>query len=140
MTKKAQVQTQPTHTQKDFPPNFRRIRLELAREKGHPVGSSASGYVLVAPLDTDSKLDAASWREHRNLCRVIRFRPEEPDDIGHLIRRPGGSWAFHYDLSGAIDDEAGHRLDRDRFVTGEYVAIEEEHGPHTFQVASVEHI
>jgi hypothetical protein len=140
MMKKAQGQAQAPHTQRDFPANFRRIRLELAREKGHPVGSSASGYVLVAPLDANSRLDAAGWREHRDLCRVIRFRPEEPDDIGHLIRRPGGSWAFHYDVSGVIDDEAGHRLDRDRFVAGEYVAIEEDHGPHTFQVAFVEHI
>ncbi len=41
--KKAQSQAQPMHTQRDFPPSFRRIRLELAREKGHPVGSSASG-------------------------------------------------------------------------------------------------
>lgn len=138
--KKAQSQAQAVHTQRDFPPSFRRIRLELAREKGHPVGSSASGYVLVAPLDATAHLDAAQWREHRDLCRVIRFRPEEPDDIGHLIRRPGGSWAFHYDVEGTVDDEAGHRLENDRFITGDYVAIQEEHGTHTFQVASVEHI
>ncbi|HEY1736439.1 MAG TPA: hypothetical protein VGG12_07330 [Methylovirgula sp.] len=138
--KKAQSQAQVLHTQRDFPPSFRRIRLELAREKGHPVGSSGSGYVLVAPLDPKAHLDASMWREHRDLCRVIRFRPEEPDDIGHLIRRPGGSWAFHYDVEGAIDDEAGHRLENDRFVTGDYIAILEEHGSHTFQVASVEHI
>jgi hypothetical protein len=133
-------QAHATRTQQDFPANFRRIRLELAREKGHPVGSSASGYVLVAPLDPKAHLDTTSWREHRELCRVIRFRPEEPDDIGHLIRRPGGRWAFHYDLEGSIDDETGHGLEHDRFVTGEYVAIDEEHGTHTFQVASVEHI
>lgn len=131
---------QATHKAQDFPANFRRIRLELAREKGHPVGSSASGYVLVAPLDAKAHLDPVGWRENRDLCRVIRFRPEEPDDIGHLIRRPGGSWAFHYDVEGAIDDETGHKLDRDQFVTGQYVAIDEEHGIHTFQVASVEHI
>jgi hypothetical protein len=136
--KKDQVQAR--HTQADFPPNFRRIRLELAREKGHPVGSSASGYVLVAPLNNTGHLDVTAWKDHRDLCRVIRFRPEEPDDIGHLVRRPGGSWAFHYDLQGKIDDEAGHRLENDRFVPGEYVAIDEEHGSHTFQVATVEHI
>ncbi len=141
MVKKAQEMIDPaTMTQKDFPQSFRRIRLELAREKGHPVGSSSSGYVLVAPLDADGRLDSAVWRQHRDLCRVIRFRPEEPDDIGHLIRRPNGSWAFHYDVEGGIDDESGHRLENDRFLTGEYVAIEEEHGAHTFQVASVEHI
>ncbi|MGB8278119.1 MAG: hypothetical protein WCF20_09370 [Methylovirgula sp.] len=141
MVKRAQDQAQAAApTQKDFPPNFRRIRLELAREKGHPVGSSSSGYVLIAPLDANAHLDAKAWREHRELCRVIRFRPEEPDDIGHLIRRPKGRWAFHYDLEGDIDDESGHRLEHDRFVTGEYIAIDEEHGSHTFQIASVEHI
>jgi hypothetical protein len=127
-------------TRQEFPSNFRRIRLQLAREKGHSVGSSASGYVLVVPLDASSHLDTDTWRDHRELCRVIRFRPEEPDDIGHLIRRPGGSWAFHYDLAGATGDEAGHRLEQDRFVSGQYVAINEEHGAHTFQVISVEHI
>jgi hypothetical protein len=137
---KTQKHIKAEPTQQDFPPSFRRIRLELAREKGHPIGSSASGYVLIAPLDTKAHLDADAWRDHRELCRVVRFRPEEPDDIGHLIRRPGGSWAFHYDLAGAIDDESGHRLGQDRFVSGEYVSINEEHGAHTFRVASVEHI
>jgi hypothetical protein len=127
-------------TEKDFPASFRRIRLELAREKDHPMGSAGSGYILVAPLDAHAHLDAAVWRKHRALCRVVRFRPEEVDDIGHLIRRPNGSWAFHYDVEGAIDDETGHRLENDRFVTGEYVAIEEDSGLHTFQVASVEPI
>lgn len=129
-----------TLTQEDFPPNFRRIRLELAREKNHPVGSASSGYIVVAPLDGTAHLDSAAWRTNRALCRVIRFRPEEADDVGHLIRRPGGNWAFHYDIEGTIDDEAGHRLENDRFVIGEYIAIEEEHGPRTFQVAAVEHI
>ncbi|HEY5226516.1 MAG TPA: hypothetical protein VIJ06_06980 [Methylovirgula sp.] len=137
---KAQERSKATRTQQEFPPNFRRIRLELAREKGHPIGSSGSGYVLVVPLDAGAHLDTGTWREHRELCRVIRFRPEEPDDIGHLIRRPGGSWAFHYDLAGTIDDEAGHRLEQDRFVSGEYISITEEHGAHTFQIVSVEHI
>jgi hypothetical protein len=127
-------------TEKDFPPNFRRIRLELAREKGHPVGSASSGYLIVAPLDANAHLDSATWRQHRDLCRVIRFRPDEAEDIGHLIRRPNGSWAFHYDLEGTIDDETGHRLENESFITGEYVSILEEHGPRTFQVASVEHI
>ncbi|QXX76441.1 hypothetical protein [Methylovirgula sp. HY1] len=127
-------------TKEDFPPNFRRIRLELAREKNHPVGSASSGYIVIAPLDATAHLDSAAWRENRELCRVVRFRPEEADDIGHLIRRPGGSWAFHYDIEGTIDDEAGHRLNTESFITGEYISIMEEHGPRTFQVASVERI
>ena len=141
MIRKAQDEAHPgPHKEEDFPPNFRRIRLELAREKGHPVGSASSGYIVIAPLDDTAHLDSAAWRANRGLCKVIRFRPDETDDIGHLVRRPGGSWAFHYDIEGTIDDEAGHRLENDRFVIGEYIAIEEEHGPRTFQVASVEHI
>jgi hypothetical protein len=34
-----------------LPANFRRIRLELAREKGHPQGSALIGYTFVAPLE-----------------------------------------------------------------------------------------
>lgn len=139
MTKKVQDPV-AMRTEKDFPPSFRRIRLELAREKGHPMGSASSGYILVAPLDADSRLDAAAWRKHHALCRVIRFRPEEPDDIGHLIRRPNGSWAFHYDIEGTIHDESGFRLEHEHFITGEYIGVEEESGLRTFQVASVEPI
>jgi hypothetical protein len=122
----------PAHatTHKDFPSNFRRIRLELARES----------YVLVAPLDATSHLDVEAWRQYPDLCRVVRFRSEADDDIGHLVRRRGGKWAFHYDLRGDISDESGHRLENDRFVTGEYVAVEEDSGMRTFQVASVERV
>ena len=35
---------------------FQHIRLELAREPGHPAGDPASGYDIVAPLD-DQNLD-----------------------------------------------------------------------------------
>ena len=41
-----------------LPRAFRKIRLELAREKGHPAGSSGYGYTLVAPLGSDRKIDA----------------------------------------------------------------------------------
>ncbi|MGO9004595.1 MAG: hypothetical protein ACLQIQ_10110 [Beijerinckiaceae bacterium] len=129
-----------TMTHKDFPSNFRRIRLELARESGHPHGSAREGYILVAPLDATSHLDVDVWRQYPDLCRVVRFRSEADDDIGHLVRRRGGKWAFHYDLRGDISDESGHRLENDRFVSGEYVAVEEDSGMRTFQVASVERV
>jgi hypothetical protein len=44
-----------------LPPSFRRIRLELAREKGHPQGSARIGYTFVAPLDANGKIDADLW-------------------------------------------------------------------------------
>ena len=123
-----------------LPREFRRIRLELAREPGHPAGSSRDGYELIAPLDRDGRIDAALWRAHREACRVTRFRAHEDDEIGHLIHKPGGSWTFHYDISGEDDDEAGYRFQDERFAVGEYLSVKEEDKQHTYRVVSVEHL
>lgn len=128
------------HPAVKLPPNFRQIRLELAREKGHPAGSAAHGYTIFAPLDKDSKIDSQLWHTFRDFCRVVRFRPDEEEAIGHIIRRPGGSWAFHYDIRGAEDDESGYHLEDERFEIGEYVSIREHNRMHTFQVMSVERL
>jgi len=116
---------------------FRRIRLELAREPEHPAGSRRHGYVFVAPLDEAGRIDATLWKQHRADCRVVRFRPND-EDIGHLVHRRGGSWAFHYDIDGDEDDEVGYRFADEKFVIGEYVSIEEDEKMHTFRVTSVE--
>ena len=121
-----------------LPRQFREIRLELAREPGHPAGSRQHGYRLIAPLDTEGHIDANLWETHRVACRVARFRPGEDDEIGHLIRR-GTHWAFHYDIKGTDEDEGGYRFSDERFVVGEYVSIHEAEGLRTFQVTSVEH-
>ena len=126
------------HPHPVLPRSFRRIRLELAREPGHPAGSAQIGYEFVAPLTAEDHIDAEAWKQHRAYCGVVRFRPGEEHEHGHLIRRPGGSWAFHYDVSGDEDDEAGYRFDAERFVVGEYVSIREDDGLHTFRVISVE--
>lgn len=120
-----------------LPRAFRRIRLELAREPGHPAGSRRHGYVFVAPLDESGRIDAKLWKQNRDDCRVVRFRPND-EDIGHLIHRPGGTWAFHYDIDGDEDDEVGFRFDDEKFVIGEYVSIREDETMHTFRVTSVE--
>jgi hypothetical protein len=121
-----------------LPHSFRRLRLELAREKGHPSGSSAHGYILIAPLDKEGRLDPETWHQYPDVCRVVRFRPGEADDIGHLVRKPGGSWAFHYDIAGDEPDERGFHFNAEHFTPGEYVSISEESGMHTFRVVSVE--
>jgi hypothetical protein len=123
-----------------FPPSFRHIRLERAREKEHPEGSVLAGYSFVAPLDANGRIDLALWHQYRDLCRVLRFRPNEADVVGHLVRKPGGAWAFHYDVKGAQEDEAGYHFSTDRFATGEYVSVREDDGLHTFHVAAVEPI
>jgi hypothetical protein len=121
-----------------LPRTFRKIRLELAREKGHPAGSAGRGYIIVAPLDKDRRFDSADWKAYRDACRVVRFRSGEDDDIGHLVHRPGGSWAFHYDIRGDEDDEAGYHFETEHFEVGEYVSVREADATHTYRVISVE--
>jgi hypothetical protein len=116
-----------------------KVRLELARDPEFPGGSAEHGYEFVAPLRADGHIDPESWHASRASCRVKRFWDGEPDEAGHLVRKPGGSWAFHYDVHGDIDDdEAGYRFDSHAFKPGEYVSIREHAGEmRTFRIVSV---
>lgn len=119
---------------------LRKIRLELARDHDFPDGSRRHGYELVAPLDANGHIDAAAWDKSRARCRVRRFWEGEDDEIGHVVRKPGGSWAFHYDINGEEDDdETGYRLAQHRFMMGEYVSIRDHDDDklRTFRVVSV---
>jgi hypothetical protein len=122
---------------KDLTPNFRHVRLLLAREKGHPEGDREEGYDLLVPLDEEGRLDHADWKSHQAVCRVRYFRTDEEERIGRLRRKPGGQWYFDY-AEGDSDDEIGFRLGEERFVTGEYVSIRSGGVMHTYQVARVE--
>jgi len=120
---------------------LRKIRLELARDREHPEGSSRHGYEFVGPLDQEGHLDPVVWKKYRERCRVRRFWQNEADEIGHLVRKPGGHWAFHYDVHGdSDDDEAGYRLGNHKFAPGEYVSIREHDDDvmRTFRVVRVE--
>jgi hypothetical protein len=130
----------PARKSTQLPRQFRRIRLELAREPGHPAGSSRDGYELIAPLDHDDRIDAALWRAHREACGVTRFRAQDDDEIGHLVHKQGGTWAFHYDVSGDDEDETGYRFQNERFLVGEYLSVREGDKQHTYRVVSVEHL
>jgi len=125
-------------TEAHLPHEFKRVRLELAREKAHPEGCATYGYILVLPLDKNDRIDTESWRRNRSACRVVRFRPGEPDAVGHIVKKPGGSWAFHYDIKGGDDDDAGYRLSDDIFVIGGYVSVRDDDGLHTFRIVSVQ--
>jgi len=120
-------------------PVLQRIRLELARDHDFPEGSRDRGYEFAAPLDANGHIDVAGWKAARERCRVKRFWGNEPPDVGHLVRKPGGSWAFHYDVTGdAADDESGYRFDGHVFKPGEYVSIREHDGVlRTFRVTRV---
>ena len=117
---------------------LKKIRLNLARTREFPNGSNRHGYEFAAPLDADGHIDVEGWKRLRENCRVRRFWADEEEDLGHLVHRPGGSWAFRYDIAGDEDDEAGYRLGDHAFVPGEYVSIRDEDGDlHTFQVVTV---
>jgi hypothetical protein len=126
-----------------LPHEFKRIRLNLARSKEFPGGSSRHGYEFVAPLDATGHIDPELWRRHREHCGVRRFWQGEADQVGRLVHKPGGKehsrWVFDYDDAAEEDDEAGYRFAAHPFVPGEYVSIRDEDGDmHTFQVVSVE--
>ena len=115
------------------------IRLELARDHDFPAGSRDHGYEFTAPLNNQGHIIADEWRTAREACRVKRFWSGQPDEIGHLVHKPGGSWAFHYDIHGdEDDDETGYRFQTHKFGNGEYVSIREHDDiERTFRVISV---
>jgi hypothetical protein len=105
-----------------------RIVMRLARNPGTEFadGDDHRGYMLVAPLTADAKLDETVFKSKRAKCTVRRFAPEEDAQEGVLARR-GDRWFFDY----GDDDEADeplYRLGEHRFAVGEYVSITDEDG------------
>jgi hypothetical protein len=117
-----------------------RIRLELARDHDFPEGSRERGYEFTAPLSDNGHILEPEWNVVRDRCRVRRFWGSEDDEIGHLVRKPGGAWAFHYDVFGdADDDETGYRFGDHKFAIGEYVSIKEHDDMlRTFKVVKIQ--
>ena len=121
-----------------LPAQFRQIRIELAREPGHPEGDASVAYVIIAPLDANDRIDPALWRKHREACRITRLQPDEEDEHGHLVLSEGGGWVLHYDSN--KPDAVGFHFADERFVFGEYVSINEGDKMHTYRVVSVARI
>ncbi|RYZ15194.1 MAG: hypothetical protein EON61_00510 [Alphaproteobacteria bacterium] len=112
------------------------IVLRLARNPGFPEGDDSQGYVLVAPLDRDDRLDASEWREMRDACTVVRFKPGEEKDADGRLTHNGSSWFFHYDEAREGADEPVYRLGDHRLAIGDYVTIHENDGQSlTYKVA-----
>lgn len=120
-----------------LPRSFRYIRLERARDQHDPEGDSNTAYIMIAPLDSGSRIDAELYREHREACRVARRRPDHEDCLGHLVHGPGGSWRLHYDLAAGAPDETGNHFENQRFEPDEYVSIREADGLNVYRVVSV---
>jgi hypothetical protein len=121
---------------------LRRVRLELARDHEFPEGSVERGYDFIAPLDSKGRIDLEAWKALRDRCRVRRFWAHEPDEVGHIVHKRSGAWAFHYDIHGdPSHDESGFRFESHAFVPGEYVSIKEQDGVlRTFRVISVREV
>jgi hypothetical protein len=121
---------------------LRRVRLELARDHDFPNGSVERGYDFIAPLDAKGHIVLAAWKELKDRCRVRRFWANEAGEIGHIVHKRGGVWAFHYDIHGDLmHDESGFRFERHAFLPGEYVSIREHDDVlRTFRVVSVREI
>ena len=100
----------------------------------------ALGGLVVGALDSEDRIDARLWRKHRDACPVVRQRPDEQDKHGHLVRRPGGGWGFHYDNEAGLSDEIGYHFADERFVVGEYVSINERGKMHPYRVTTVSYI
>jgi len=123
-----------------LPAQFRQIRIALAREPGHPDGDDEIAYIFVAPVDVESRIDPKLWRANREACRVSRQRPNELDQLGHLVYHPGGAWGFHYDGETKLPDDLGFHFADERFAVGEYVSINEHGKMHTYRVTTVSHL
>jgi hypothetical protein len=121
----------------ELPHSFRYIRLERARDRDHPEGDRQTAYIMIAPLDTESRINAELYRKYKEACRVVRKRPNEEDGLGHLVHGSGGSWRFHYDLTAGTPDETGSHFDDERFELGEYVSVQEADGLNIYRVTSI---
>jgi len=125
----------PPHSDK-LPYAFKCITMQLAREPQFPEGNPDYGYRLIAPLDAHGQINPDLWREHREECKVVRFKPREIDEVGHLVRKRK-NWVFHYDVQGDDAEHTGYRFGDEHFTVGEYISVREHGVMHTFKVTSI---
>ena len=113
---------------------FKLIRLELAREPGHPEGDPGHAYRMLLPLNENGQIDPVAWKADPARCRVARIDPEG-EQIGQLVHGPGGRWSVDYP-TGQGHSDVGFRFEDERFIPGEYVTIKRDDGEHTYRVVS----
>jgi hypothetical protein len=112
-----------------------RIVLQMARNPGTPFGEGDDrrGYVIVAPLDADGRLDGEAFPAVHGKCQVRHFADGEPARTGTLSRR-GENWFVHY----PDGDEQGVHLGDHSFRIGDYVTFRDtEDHAWTYRVADV---
>ncbi|MGA0604084.1 hypothetical protein ACO2Q3_25490 [Caulobacter sp. KR2-114] len=116
-----------------------RIVLQMARNPGTEFaeGDDRRGYVIVAPLDADGRLDGEAFSHEHARCVVRHFADGEPATTGHLARR-GENWFIDYDPTNEQPDERGFHLGDHHFRIGEYVTFRDAHDhAWTYRVADV---
>ncbi|MEM7330066.1 MAG: hypothetical protein AAF437_15090 [Pseudomonadota bacterium] len=118
--------------------SLKQIVLRLARNADAPEGDDRQGYVIIAPLDAEGKIDLEGWRQAKKLCEVKRFHPDPEEVADGWLTHNGSHWRIHYDEDHEGPDEAGFRLGDHSFRPGEYITITS-HGvlPLTYIVTDV---
>lgn len=120
-----------------------RVRLELARCREFPEGSTLRGYEFVVPLRDDGTLDVPACEDQPQRCRIRRFWPGEDDEAGHLVHQGDHRWVIRLDGAGGgaaeeAEEEPIFRLDSHRIVEGQYLTIREhEEVDRTFRIVSI---
>ena len=107
-----------------------RVVMRLGRnpQAGFPDGDDRHGYVVVAPLNGDGKLDLELWRANKAACTVDRFSPEPADKADGWLSHRGANWFFRYDEEDEGPDEPVFRLGDHTMKIGEYLTIHEADG------------
>jgi hypothetical protein len=102
-----------------------RLTLRLARnpEAGFPDGSHDRGYVVMAPLDTDHRLDAGLWHKTKDRCTVHRFSPVPGESAEGLLTHRGSHWRFAWDDEDEGPDDDGWNLGTHHLEPLAYVTI-----------------
>ncbi|MGF1463553.1 MAG: hypothetical protein ACFB2Z_10380 [Maricaulaceae bacterium] len=104
------------------------MRLGRNPEAGYPEGDDKHGYVVVAPLNGDGRLDVELWRAHRKNCTVLRFSPDDDERADGWLTHRGDHWFFHYDEEHEGPDEPLFRLGDHTLRVGDYLTIHEADG------------
>lgn len=116
-----------------------RIMLQMARNPGTEFadGDDRRGYMIVAPLDANGRLDGNVFSREPDKCVVRHFADGEPATTGRLRRR-GENWFIDYDASNERPDEYGVHLGDHQFRIGDYVTLRDgEDHAWTYRVADV---
>ncbi|MFC6197263.1 hypothetical protein [Ponticaulis profundi] len=102
---------------------LKQIVLRLARNPGFPEGDHDQGYVIVAPLDNDARLDTEAWRDVKKHCTVRRFHTDDSLKADGFLTHRGSNWYFHYDEESEGPDEPLYKLADHQILHGSYVTI-----------------